>query len=189
MAKLQKLQYGQVAPDFSVTDITGMHINLQDYEGQKLVVCFFRFAGCPWCNLAIHRLTIEYPKFEKLGLKLVVFIESDEDNIKKYIVDRHTPKPPFPLISDIGHKIYDQYGVEPSVAAYIRSVKKWPSWAYSVNKLGFKQGKVDGSAFMVPAQFLIDGNDFTIYKASYGVDYYDQLPMVELLDFAQFGGE
>lgn len=188
MGKLAKLKPGQTAPDFAVEDITGRVIKLADYNGQKLLLCFFRYAGCPWCNLAIHRLIVEYPRFEQLGLKVIVFVQSQPENIKRYILERHIPPPPFPMIADPGRKIYQLYGVDDSLPAAVRSIRKIPSWLQAYAGHRFKQGKIDGSLTLVPAQFLIGQYDLKIYKAHYGADYFDDLTTIEILDFAQFGG-
>jgi peroxiredoxin Q/BCP len=188
MTEPSKLQAGQPAPDFNCTDIFGNSVKLADYQHEKLLLCFFRYAGCPWCNLAIHRLTLAYPAFQELNLNVVAFIQSQPENIKHYIFDRHTPPPQFPIIADPERTVYDLYGVRDSLPAAARSLVKLPDWVQASFRKGFKQGTADGSLTLVPAQFLIERSS-KIYKANYGVDYYDHLPIVEIMDFAQFGGQ
>jgi peroxiredoxin len=166
--------------------MTGRLIRLSDYRNDKVLLCFFRYAGCPWCNLAVHRLALEMPHFEKLGLKVIAFLQSDADHIQRYIYDRHIPPPPFPIIPDPKRRIYSRYGVGTSLAAGIRSVPKLPDWLRATIDKSFRHGVVDGNLGLVPAQFLI-GPDLKVYKAHYGRDYFDDISMVELLEFAQFG--
>jgi peroxiredoxin Q/BCP len=187
MTQLTRLKAGQVAPTFNLLDIYGTKINLKSYKNDKLLLCFFRYAGCPWCNLAIQRLTMSYPELQKENLKVIAFVQSEPENIKKYILDRHNPKPAFPIIADPERLIYDQYGVSDSLVAASRSLVKLPSWLQAKYRNGFDQGKIDGSLTLVPAQFLLERNK--IYKANYGVNYYDNLPIVEIMNFALFGSE
>lgn len=189
MTKLIRLKVGQIAPSFSCSDIFGRKIDLSDYKDDKLLICFFRYAGCPWCNLAIHRLTLSYSRFEDLNLKVLAFVQSKPENIKKYIFDRHIPPPKFPIIADPLRLIYDLYGVSDSIPKAAKSLVKLPAWVQSSFRKGFKQGRVDGSLTLVPAQFLLGPRDLRIYKVKYGADYYDHIPFVEIMDFAQFGGD
>jgi hypothetical protein len=130
---------------------------------------------------------MSYPALEALNLKIIAFIQSEPANIQKYIIDRHDPSPKFPIIADPERSIYNLYGVDDSVSAGARSLVKIPDWLQSTFRKGFKQGNVDGSLTLVPAHFLIEQNSHKIYKVNYGVDYYSNVPIVEIMDFAQFG--
>lgn len=181
-----KLTEGNKAPTFKIKDVAGKTINLADYKGKKVLLCFFRYAGCPWCNLAIHRLVLEYPKFKKLGLEVITFVQSKPENIQKYIFDQHVPNPPFPIIADPDRKIYNLYGVEDSYGAAVKSIKRVPEWFWNAAGKKYKQGKSDGSMTLVPAEFMIGPDEFNLYKVHYGIDYFDHLAMAEILEFAQF---
>ncbi len=189
MAENRRLIAGQIAPDFSLKDIYGNKVRLADYKYDKLLICFFRYAGCPWCNLAIHRLTMSYRALDELNLKIIAFIQSEPANIQRYIFDRHDPQPQFPIIADPDRTVYNLYGVNDSMSAAARSLVKLPDWLHASFGSNFKQGKVDGSLTLVPAQFLIGQNSHKIYKVNYGADYYNSAPIVEIMDFAQFGAD
>jgi len=51
-----RLQAGQPAPDFLRPDIGGKTIRLGDYRGRYLLLSFYRYASCPFCNLRVHEL-------------------------------------------------------------------------------------------------------------------------------------
>lgn len=189
MKKSSKLRVGQLAPDFARADIEGNVVKLADYKNDKLLICFFRYAGCPWCNLAIHRLTISYPRLKELNLKVIAFVQSKPENIKKYIINRHQPSPPFPIIADPLREIYNMYGVDDSLPAAARSLVKIPGWLYASLGKGFRQTEIDGSLTLVPAQFLIEPGGQKIHTVNYGVDYYGSLPMVGIMDFAMFDSD
>ena len=39
---LERIQVGQVAPDFTLLDVEGNHVTLSDFRGKKVVVVFSR---------------------------------------------------------------------------------------------------------------------------------------------------
>ncbi len=168
-------------------DMTGKLIKLSDYKKHKLLLCFFRYASCPWCNLALHRLVLEAPRLDKLDLKVIAFIQSEPENIQRYIYDRHSPLPNFPVIADPKRKIYDLYHIDDSLKPLARAAVHVPNWFRATIGKGFRQGKVDGSLSLVPAHFLIGPQNLTIHSAGYSNDYFQDWPMIEILEFAQFG--
>ncbi len=180
-----RLQAGQVAPYFKRTDIGGNVVTLTDFANRKLLLCFFRYAGCPWCNLAIHKLVVEYPKLSEAGLSVVAFVQSPEETIREYIVERHSPLPPFSIIADPNREIYDLYGVESSSKALYATITKIPEWVRATTKEGYKQGKVDGDLSLLPAQFLIGPSRLKVYRARYGQNYGDDMTMDEIVAFAE----
>ena len=123
-----KLQVGDIAPQFIVKDAFGKKIDLKSYAKHKTLISFFRYAGCPWCNLALHKLTQEFPILQKNGMEAIVFLQSDKDSIAQQVYERHTPKPPFAIVPDTTRSIYDLYGVQDSKVALAKSVRKLPQW-------------------------------------------------------------
>ena len=177
--KAQKLKSGDEAPQFSVQDIFGETININRDCGQKILLSFFRYSGCPWCNLAIFRLTQMAPDLEAEGVKIVCFVQSTRENIVKNIINRHDPRPPFAIVPDPEKKVYAQYAVEENALKYFTSLKKAPEWIHSSYTLKFKQPAVDGDVTLVPAQFLVD-SDGTIIKVHYGTNYADDMTYAEI---------
>jgi len=182
---MAKFSEGDKAPNFKLTDVFGKKVALDGYKNKTILVSFFRYAGCPWCNLAIARLTKEYPKLKEHNIEVICFVQSKKENIQTNIFDRHTPKPPFPIIADPNKEIYNKYGVKDSVVAGVKSITQIPAWVRATTK--YKQKKIDGSLLMVPAQFLVDSRDLTIIKAHYGANYNDQMPFIEIIDASIFG--
>ena len=91
------LRIGEQAPQFSVKDIQGNLISLEDYLGKKLMLCFFRYAGCPFCALVLQEIISRYPHWQKQGLNVVAFFQSPKETILKYPMKQN---PPFPIIAD-----------------------------------------------------------------------------------------
>lgn len=182
----QRFEAGQTAPDFTLKDVMGKSVSLNNYSDKTILLVFMRFAGCPYCNLAIHRLALEQKLLAKDNCQVIAFIESSEKNINTYIYDRHAVRPSFPIIADPERAAYDQYGVRPSYWAAARSIPDIPYWVNAVKKHGFKQGEVDGNAFMTPAMFLIDGETRKIIKVKYSQNFYDNETFTDIYQWLTF---
>lgn len=173
-----RLKEKQKAPSFEVVDVYGKRILLKDFVGQKLMVSFYRYSGCPFCNLRVADLIQHYPSFEKQGLKMISFWQSAKEEILETVGTQHAP---FPLIPDKGKKIYTLYGVEN------HSMAPWKvllDLALSLRVLfsPFMKMKIAGEIDLVPADFLINP-DGTIYRAYYGKHVGDHLPISEIESF------
>ncbi len=177
------LSKNQVAPNFTISDINGKKIKLSDYEGKKLLLCFFRYAGCPFCNLILQSFIERYPKLHKNGLEILAFVQSPKESIIDYTMKRHHPKPPFPLIADPKQEIYKLYGVEASVSKFARSIFKVPSMLKTLYKYKYPQGKIDGNVFLMPAFFLIGPDDLKIYESYYSPDFSTMIPDIDIINF------
>lgn len=184
--KPKQLLAGQLAPKFSVRDVMGQRVSSTHSEARYILLVFLRYSGCPWCNLALHRLTLEYPILQENGCEVITFIQSPAQGIIDNIYERHARRPQFPIIADPKSKYYDLYGVVPSLAAAVKSLRQVPYWLQSVKEHGYKQPKVDGNLFMVPASFLISARTNEILKTSYGNDYYDKDAFMDIYESVFF---
>ncbi|PHR55111.1 MAG: hypothetical protein COA44_11305 [Arcobacter sp.] len=84
-----------------MVDTLGHNFDLESYKGQKIMVSFFRFYTCPFCNLRIHTLSAQY---EKLGIKIVAIFESSNENLNKHLSHYELP---FPVLSDAEGVFYE----------------------------------------------------------------------------------
>lgn len=174
------------APELIANDVFGNKISLVNYADRYTLLVFLRYSGCPWCNLAIHRLTIEYPMLKAASCEVVAIVQSEKKGIMDNIYTRHDPKPQFPVIADHEMKFYKQFDVNPSILGTLSSISEIPYWLQSVRKLGFKQKKLDGNFFMVPAWFLINNETGQVIKSEKGVSFYNHAtftPIYESLIF------
>lgn len=176
----------QQAPLLIATDVFGNKINLVESKSRYTLLAFLRYSGCPFCNLALYRLTIEYPLLKAEGCDIVAIVQSDKEAIMDNIYARHKPKPQFPIIADHEMKHYKQFDVNLSISATIASISKLPYWLQSVRELGFNQKKLDGELFLVPEWFLINNKDGEIINSQKGISLYNHesfTPIYESLIF------
>jgi len=148
-----KLTINSPAPRIKTKDILGNDFDLETYKGQKILVAFFRFSTCPFCNLRIHTLSTEY---EKLGINIVAIFESSNENLRKHLAHYELP---FPVLSDRAGVYYKSYGLNKSVIGVFKGMLTRP-----IEMLrGMSKGKslfhgIDGHLTRMPADFLIDEN-------------------------------
>lgn len=119
--------------------------------------------------------------------EVIAFIQSGSDLVHKNIYGRHKVKPKFPIVSDPGKIFYKKYGVVSSRrSAALHSMRAIPYWVHAVKKLGFKQEKIDGDLFLVPASFLISTRDGRIKKAEYDANFYDHESFLKIYESLTF---
>ncbi len=182
----QKLEAGQLAPLFSLSDIYDREIDLSAYKnkGKKILISFFRNVACPFCNFRIHQLTTKNDQW-KDDLEMIFFLES-----KKEVVLRssfHQGVSPIPIIADFDREIYKKYGTEVSIEKFnstINSEKQMNIHSKLVEK-GYDIKTEETLIHSIPADFLLDEN-LNIIKAYYGKDIPDHLPF-DQIEEAVFG--
>ena len=119
-----RLQPGQEAIAFETKDIFGNRISLEDYRGRRLLLSFYRYAGCPLCNYRIEKLVLLAPRFQRLGLEMIAVFQSPRSSILHY-VERH--EAPFTIVADPERRLYRAHGVEPSWKGLFRGTVRLPS--------------------------------------------------------------
>ncbi len=186
MAKL--LRVGDKAPVIHTTDANGKAFDITKTNSPYTLVTFLRYAGCPYCNLALHRLALESKTLSRSGCDIVALINSDTENIQKNIYDRQQFPIPFPLIPDLKRTWYEKFGITPSIKTIPYCLTHAPEWLYAVNKLGYKQANMDGSFFMVPALFVIDDKGIVVY-ADYQASFSNDSTFTPIYEILTFGAE
>jgi len=173
-----KLRDGQAAIDFEVKDVDGNQLVLSDYSDQPILLSFYRYASCPLCNIRLSELIKRYPQYKDAGLVVIAFFQSPLENIRKYVTSKQTP--PFPIVADPFHNIYQLYGVTSSRWGYIKGLFRLHRFIKAFRH-GFWLGKMENKFSLIPADFLI--RDSTVIKAYYGTNIGDHIPFSEIENF------
>jgi thioredoxin-dependent peroxiredoxin len=171
-----KLQTGQTVPDFTVTAVDGSTVTSAELAGQHTLLSFFRYAGCPFCDLTLIKLIERYQNFSARGLKVVAFFQSDKADVADYATHRC---PPFPIVADPHKKIYDLFSVESTKRGLITSLPKAAKVGVAIARGTTSQPKITGDAFLMPAQFLV-APDKTLQIVHYGTNFGDKIPFIEI---------
>jgi peroxiredoxin Q/BCP len=101
-----KLQIGQDAPEFELSDQNGKNHKLSDYFGKKVLLYFYPKDFTSGCTTEACSLRDSFPKFK--GLE-VLGISTDSVASHKKFADKY--KLPFTLLSDTEKKVVKLYGV------------------------------------------------------------------------------
>ena len=171
------------APKFKVHDIFDRVVDLEKYKGKKVLIAFFRHAGCPFCNTRVHSLYSKHLEFKAKGLEMIFFFES---SLELLMSSRfHKGVSPIPIISDPEKEWYNQYGVESSTiksakshitsffAAYFEAKKKQLPVHWMAGEESIKT---------IPAEFLMD-EEGIIKKVYYSKGLRDRMAMEEIDNF------
>lgn len=171
-----KLKAGDVAPSFQVVDVHGVTQTAVGDGTQPTLLCFFRHAGCPPCNLRVRELLLAKQELDRYGVRLLAVFESTVDHIRRDLAHGEVP---FPILPDRKRRLYKKYAVKPSLGGFMSSLLLRPQ--YSMKAI-FKHGyipKFSEATTMMPAEFLIAPGG-TIKLAHYGKDLGDYVSLATL---------
>lgn len=161
--------------------------DLNEYKEKRVLIAFFRHAGCPFCNLRVHNLTKAYQELKHKGLEMIFFFESKEQVLLRSIF--HKEVSPIPLISDPEKTWYANYGLEESLGKSVKS--HLTSFVQTVIKAKTAKLPVhamsgDESFNTIPAEFLLD-KGLIIRKLHYSQSLTDRLDINTIRTFAEHG--
>ena len=108
ISKVDKLEEGDKAPEFTSTDQDGKTVSLKDYKGKKVILYFYPkddTEGCTAesCNLRDNHKMLQRQGFDVLG------VSADSEKSHKKFVNKY--KLPFTLLADTNREIIEKYGV------------------------------------------------------------------------------
>ena len=143
------------------------------------MLCFFRDAACPFCNLRIYELTKQYNELKQSGVEVVAVFSSTPKEVKRHVA-KH-PRP-FRMISDPDLRLYTKYRVEQSASALFKALLFKLPTIYKGILAGGRPYR-NKHVRIVPADFLIDRSG-QIVDCWYGKDTADHIPMSRVAAFA-----
>lgn len=173
------LKNSSPAKNFTSKDLLGNEIQLENYKGKKVMLSFYRYAGCPLCNLRLNQLINQYDDLKAENMELIAIFQSPKKSMQKYISSRHDV--PFPVIADPGRKLYKIYEVEGSLCGLLKGMTRLKDFGSALVR-GMSPGKMEGDIGMIPADFLIN-EEGIIDIAYYGKDIGDHLPLEKILSW------
>ena len=170
----------QAEPAFTTRDVNGQEVNLSDYKGKKVLLTFFRNAGCPVCNLRMHELLDQAAAFARQGLTVIAVYESTAQTMKQYTEWQSIP---FVMIPDANQELYARYAIERSGRKAFASVFHGVIGKAGRGKKLFRRKIAqDGHKTTIGADFLIDEHG-KVAVAHYGRYIGDHLPLSEINAF------
>ena len=70
---MTRLKKGDPAPDISLPAIDGSTFELSSMKGRRVLLPFFRFSSCPFCNIRINRIMKRWEEFPDDAVMVGVF--------------------------------------------------------------------------------------------------------------------
>jgi peroxiredoxin len=112
------LPVGALVPEFALRDSTGRLVRSQDMLALgPLVVKFFRGRWCPYCATELEAWRDLYGQIREHGA-LMVAISPQTERQNDFMAGQHGL--PFPVLSDPGCALAEQFGLVYTVPAYLR---------------------------------------------------------------------
>jgi peroxiredoxin len=152
-----KLASSQQARDFEVADFYGNQVSLKKLRGQKIHLTFYRFSGCPNCNLRFHRIEALANLYKANNTVSVAVFESSAEHMKAQIAGDSFYAIMVPDEKGDLYKLYD-LGRSKSKLLYYLFFKGGLAEFQEGKKLFRQKVEADGHADRLEAEFLIDEN-------------------------------
>lgn len=116
------LPVGATAPDFALKDSNGKKLRSADLlELGPLVVNFFRGRWCAYCMTELEAWRDLYEQLRERG-GLLVAIAPQVERQSDFMVGQH--QLPFPVLSDSGNKVAEQFGLVYTLPESVRDYYK-----------------------------------------------------------------
>lgn len=125
------------------------------------MLCFYRGAWCPYCNLELRAWQQHLPELERLGATLVA-ISPQTPDASLTLAEKHALA--YPVLSDLGNVVTRRFGIVYTVDERMRAV---------LEGFGVQLPTYNGDSTFelpAPATYLV-GRDATIVGAWVDADY------------------
>lgn len=107
MTEQIRLEEGDKAPDFTLTDDSGNEVSLKDFAGQRVVVYFYPRANTPGCTKQACDFR---DSLAELNDAKVAVLGISPDKVDKLVKFRDDHDLNFPLLSDVDKEVMQAYG-------------------------------------------------------------------------------
>jgi peroxiredoxin len=113
------LPVGALAPEFALNDATGRLVRSADLLALgPLIVKFFRGRWCSYCSTELEAWRDQYEQLRERGV-LMVAVSPQTERQNDFMVTQHGL--PFPVLSDPGCALAEQFGLAYTVPEYHRA--------------------------------------------------------------------
>jgi peroxiredoxin Q/BCP len=102
-----RLEVGDKAPHFSLPAADGSVVSLTDFEGRRVVVYFYPAAMTPGCTKQACDFRDSLDALQAAGIAVVGVSPDAPAKLAKFVARDNLT---FPLLSDPGHAVLEEYG-------------------------------------------------------------------------------
>ncbi|GLZ08626.1 peroxiredoxin [Actinomadura sp. NBRC 104412] len=115
----ERLEPGDVAPDFELSDADGATVSLTSLRGRRVILYFYPAALTPGCTKEAVDFQGSLPELEAAGVTVVGISPDEPRKLAKF---REKEGLTFPLLSDPDAKVLQEYGAYGEKKLYGRVV-------------------------------------------------------------------
>ena len=119
-AMSDRLDAGDIAPPFSLTDADGNQVSLADYAGGKVIVYFYPAAMTPGCTTQAVDFTAAVDDLDSAGLAVVGISPDTPEKLAQF---KASSSVAFPLLADPDKEALTAYGAYGSKMLYGKLVE------------------------------------------------------------------
>ena len=115
-----RLESGDTAPPFTLTDSTGKSVSLADQAGRRVVVYFYPAAMTPGCTTQAIDFTAAMKEFEAGGVEVLGISPDKPEKLAKFAEKESIA---FPLLSDPDKAVMTAYSAYGTKTMYGKQVE------------------------------------------------------------------
>ena len=115
-----KIKKGDKLEEITLPKDDGSIFNLSETKGKRVLLTFYRIAGCSFCNLRLHEFKKRNKEFGKNFIHVGIF-HSPVDHLK-LSMKKHGSTLPFTILADTDFKYFKKYEIERSFLKVIAAM-------------------------------------------------------------------
>jgi peroxiredoxin Q/BCP len=103
----KRLAVGDIAPAFTLDDQDGSSVSLSEFAGRKVIVYFYPAASTPGCTKEACDFRDNINSMKAAGYQVLGISKDAPDALRRF---RDEQALNFPLLSDVGLAVHQEYG-------------------------------------------------------------------------------
>ena len=104
---MPRLETGQAAPAFTLTDHAGRSVSLSDFVGRNLIIFFYPAAMTPGCTKEACDFRDSLVRLQQAGYDVVGISPDKAEKLARFVQQESLT---YPLLSDTDRAVMDAYG-------------------------------------------------------------------------------
>ena len=177
---MPRLTPGNPAPKLELRATDGTLFKMSDHLGKRVILTFFRFSSCPFCNVRINRIIKRWNEFADDTVMVGVFYAKIGELTKR--MKKHNA--PFHIVADESFEHFAQNSVMKSFGRFLLGTFRSPLTFIQATLKGYLPMTLSpGKLSIIPVDILIDEQGLVV-KAHYCKDTVDHISIDELIAFS-----
>ena len=168
-----KIKKGDKIPEIELPEIGGNVFKLSETKGKKVLLTFYRVAGCSFCNLRLIEFQKKSNEFGKNFIHVGIF-HSPIENLRR-VMNKHKDLK-FKILADEDFKYFKKYEVERSLSKLIMTLVFKSYRAFPAIIKGFVPIPIKGHLDIAVSDILINEKgvvEEVYYAKKHSADHFD----------------